>query len=129
MIRRFLSINFIFACIFLVSTVLPAQGFSYEIPADGYQLERADESLGYKPEVYKKACCPRCGMEFYYIEGKEGPHSHWVHYEISGKKGSDIKIAEQDKNKTEKPKGAVDISMQKKELSELEASLSALEQR
>ncbi|MDP8230748.1 MAG: SLBB domain-containing protein [Candidatus Gorgyraea atricola] len=129
MIRRLLSINLIFACIFLVSVILPVQAFSYETSADGFQLERVDESLGYKPAAYKKIRCPRCGMEFYYIEGKEGPHSHWVHYEISEEKGSDIEMSEQNKNGEGKQKGIFDLSEQKKELDRLKASLSRAEQR
>ena len=47
-----------------------------------------DESLGYEPVIFKKTRCPHCGMEFYYIPGKESPHAHWVHYEIPKKKES-----------------------------------------
>ncbi|MBU1147909.1 MAG: hypothetical protein KKD11_06095, partial [Candidatus Omnitrophica bacterium] len=129
MFRKFVNFNLILSLTFLLTTVLPTQAFSYETSGEDFQLKCVDESLDYKPETYKKVRCPRCGMEFYYIEGKEGPHSHWVHYEISEKKGSDIEIAEQDKNEAEKQKGIFDLSKQKKELDELKASLSMAKQR
>ena len=129
MFRKLFNVNLILSLIFFLTTALPLEAFSYETPADDLQLKRVDESLGYGPALYEKIRCPRCGMEFYYIEGKEGPHSHWVHYEISEEKESDIEIAEQDKNGEERQNGAFDLSKQKKELDNLKASLSMAKQR
>ena len=86
MLRKFFSINLALSLIFLLTTVFPASLFSYETTdrwAEGSSENSwTDESAGYKPVVYEKVRCPRCGMEFYYVPGKEGIHSHWVHYEI-----------------------------------------------
>ncbi|MFC1667049.1 SLBB domain-containing protein [Candidatus Omnitrophota bacterium] len=80
MFRKIFNFNLILALIFLLSSVFPSASFSYE--TKGEEQDFVDESLDYKPVVYKKVRCPQCYMEFYYIEGKESPHSHWVHYEV-----------------------------------------------
>ncbi|MBU4457648.1 MAG: SLBB domain-containing protein [Candidatus Omnitrophica bacterium] len=85
MLKKFFSINLALALIFLVTTVFPPSLLSSE--TKDYRFDSSedenwtDESLDYKPVIYKKPRCPRCGMEFYYVPGKESPHSHWVHYE------------------------------------------------
>ena len=87
MFRKFFSINLALSLIFLLTTVFPASLFSYETTdrwaEGGSESNWTDESIGYKPVVYEKVRCPRCGMEFYYVPGKEDIHSHWVHYEVS----------------------------------------------
>ena len=85
--RKIFSINLLMAVVFSLTAVFPASLFSYETA--GYEAHSdskgdwVDESLGCKDEGYKKVRCPQCGMEFYYIPGKESPHSNWVHYELS----------------------------------------------
>jgi len=80
--RRLKSVNLFLSFIFLLNTVLPVRAFSYEATGGGFQHGRVDESMHYTPVIYEKVRCPRCGVEFYYVSGKEGPHSHFVHYEI-----------------------------------------------
>lgn len=112
MVKRLFSVNLLMSAIFLLTTILPVNAFSYEVKTlDAFNSdERVDESIGYEPVVYKKVRCPRCGMEFYYIPGKESPHSHWVHYEIPMEKRLDdareIKEAAEQKEKAKSEKGS-----------------------
>lgn len=86
MSRKIININALLALIFLLTTIFPSYSFSYEkktYKPDSIKRENwTDESRGYEPVIYKKTRCPRCGIESYYIPGKESPHSHWVHYEV-----------------------------------------------
>lgn len=83
MFKKLTTINVGVALIFLLTTVFPVPLFSYETTERHCRENWTDESLDYEAVTYKKARCPRCGMEFYYMPGKECPHSHWVHYEVS----------------------------------------------
>ena len=87
MFRKFFSINMALSLIFLLTTVFPSTLLSSETkdyrPDSSEDKNWTDESSDYKPVIYKKSRCPRCGMEFFYIPGKESPHSHWVHYEVA----------------------------------------------
>ncbi len=128
MVRKILSINFLMSSIFLLTTVFPLDLFAYETSGKDSQIEKVDESLGYKPVVFKKARCPRCGMELYYIPGKESPHAHWVHYEVSE---GGVKLDEKDMNgkaakdkiKKYKDQAGPIISKKKKEIEDLKKSL------
>ncbi|HDP16397.1 MAG TPA: hypothetical protein ENN16_00915, partial [Candidatus Omnitrophica bacterium] len=86
MFRKMINVNALLALLFLFTTIFPSQSFSYEKksykPDTVKRANWTDESTGYEPVIYKKARCPRCNMEFYYVPGKESPHSHWVHYEV-----------------------------------------------
>jgi len=61
---------------------------------EGHPDNWVDESIGNKVVLFKKVRCPRCGMEFYYTPGKEGPHSCLVHYKVDETKKSSKKISE-----------------------------------
>ena len=92
MFRKISSINLLMAVIFLLTTIFPSSLFSYEtVDRQDPKLEKVDESLGYEGVTFKKVRCPQCGMEFYYVPGKESPHSHWVQYEIPDE-GSERKV-------------------------------------
>ncbi len=86
MLKKNFNIHLFLSIVFLLTTVFPPSLFSYqESPyGTGYSSDSGwvDESLDYRPVTYKKVRCSRCGMEFYYVPGKECPHSHWIHYEI-----------------------------------------------
>jgi len=90
MFKKFLNFNLFISLIFLMTVLFPTPLFSYEKthykPGQYSEDEKVNESLGYEPVIFKKTRCPRCGMEFYYIPGKESPHAHWVHYEIHRQK-------------------------------------------
>ena len=105
MLGKFYGINLFLAIVFILTTVFPASLFSYETTNSNPKENWTDESLNYKLAMYTKVRCPRCGMEFYYIPGKESPHSHWVHYEVSedelrdrfeAKKGKDNEYKEKE---------------------------------
>ncbi len=96
MLRKLFSVNLFLSAIFLLTTVFPPTLFSY---ADAQQQKKGDESLGYKPDIFKKVRCPRCSMEFYYVHGKESPHSHWVQYEVPEKSAGGSSAAEPVSNK------------------------------
>ena len=92
--KKIININLLLSIIFLSTTIFPSTSFSYQktnYKADTSARENwTDESTGYEPVIYKKVRCPRCNMEFYYIPGKENPHSHWVHYEVKPKEQEEI---------------------------------------
>ncbi|MFH1854541.1 MAG: SLBB domain-containing protein [Candidatus Omnitrophota bacterium] len=94
MFKKLKIINFFAIIAFLLTTFSPSQSFSYEKktykPNSAKSENWTDESTGYEPVIYKKVRCPRCNMEFYYIPGKESPHSHWVHYEVKPKAEEEI---------------------------------------
>ncbi len=125
MFRKFVNFNLFLSLVFLLTTLLPAGAFSYEVRLGSAfnPEERVDESAGYAPVIYKKARCPRCGMEFYYIPGKESPHSHWVHYEIPRDKilkdARELKaLSEQKKNKEKERKSPYGLFKSKKDSDE-----------
>lgn len=109
MLRRIFGINLFMAFAFLLTAACPPSLFSYET-ADRSTYHSphedwVDESLDHEAVTYKKVRCPRCGMEFYYIPGKEGPHSHWIHYEFPEEEGAGSgleKDARKDKSQKEK---------------------------
>jgi len=124
MLRKFFSINLALSLIFLLTTVFPASLFSYETTDRGAEGSSesnwTDESMGYRPVVYEKVRCPRCGMEFYYVPGKEGIHSHWVHYEVSGEDltgsvSAPKEKGEEDELTREKKKGLLSLLKDKEE--------------
>ena len=80
MSKRFSFINFSIAIIFLLTTIFPSGAFSYSTDAEERAL--VDESKGSDIVSFKKIRCPNCLMEFFYIPGKDSPHSHWVQYEV-----------------------------------------------
>ncbi|MFA5388607.1 MAG: SLBB domain-containing protein [Candidatus Omnitrophota bacterium] len=92
--KRLSFVNLFIAVIFLFSAVFPSGVFSYQFSEDSEERKLVDESKGADIVSFKKIRCPNCLMEFFYVPGKEGPHSHWVHYEerrdknISGDKDS-----------------------------------------
>ncbi|MBU1007447.1 MAG: SLBB domain-containing protein [Candidatus Omnitrophica bacterium] len=103
--------------VFLTGTALPSDLFSYEGAEYSQKKNKIDESLDYKAITYKKARCPRCGMEFYYMPGKESPHSHWVQYEISkdlGEKEDNDTLAEDNDLANIKDKKALSEFLKKK---------------
>ncbi|NQT74986.1 MAG: SLBB domain-containing protein, partial [Candidatus Omnitrophica bacterium] len=108
MYKKIININALLALIFLSTTIFPSQSFSYEKKAykpDSSKKENwVDESRGYEPVVYKKVRCPQCGMELFYIPGKESPHSHWVDYEVDEERPSSASSATEDSAKTKKAK-------------------------
>lgn len=81
MSRKMIGVN-LSLVVFLITIVFPSASFSYQRVDNTRESNWIDESLDYKPITYKKVRCPRCGIEFYYIPGKESPHAHWVYYEI-----------------------------------------------
>ena len=120
MFKRFLTVNFLLSLVFLLTTVFPSTLLSYEVTHPKVEMysqdERVDESVGYEPVLFKKARCPRCGMEFYYIPGKESPHAHWVHYEVPEEKTDDGKgsnSALQEDNKENKVKEQASLFFKK----------------
>ena len=82
MSKRFSFINFAIAIIFLFSAILPSGAFSYSASRDAQERDLVDESKNTDIASFKKVRCPNCLMEFFYIPGKESPHSHWVQYEV-----------------------------------------------
>jgi len=84
MSKRFSFINFFIALIFLIYAIYPVSLFSYQSSSkDSDQIDKwVDESRGQDIETFKKIRCPNCLMEFFYIPGKDSPHSHWVQYEV-----------------------------------------------
>jgi protein involved in polysaccharide export with SLBB domain len=134
MLKKLFNFNLFLLLVFVLTTVFPPPLFSYEaMPyhADTkYQDDgRVDESLDYSPVIFKKARCPRCGMELYYVPGKEGPHSHWVHYEIpEDRLEKTAKISrreEKRKMETEKKKSTLGFFSKKEDvIDEIEKRLS-----
>ena len=94
MFRKFFNVNLLLSAIFLSGAVFPSSSFSYETVGQSSQDKKIDESLGYKPSIFKKVRCPRCEMEFYYVPGKEGPHTHCVQYQVPKKEGLEEDIEE-----------------------------------
>ncbi len=88
MFKRFSLINFSIAIIFLLTTVFPSCAFSYSNAGDTLERGLVDESKDSDIVSFKKIRCPNCLMEFFYIPGKDSPHSHWVQYEVKEKVGS-----------------------------------------
>ena len=82
MYKRFSFINFSIAIIFLLTTIFPSGAFSYQSAKDSEERNLIDESKGMDIVSFKKIRCPNCGMEFFYVPGKDSPHSHWVQYEV-----------------------------------------------
>lgn len=109
MLRKIYIFNAILVVAFLLTTIFPSSLLSYETKGD----KRIDESMGYKEMVYKKVRCPRCGMEFYYMPGKESPHSHWVDYEIP--EDGDYEEETDLSNNNKETKGIFDALEKKKE--------------
>ena len=97
MFRKISGISLLMSVIFLLTTVFPSSLFSYETTGEDFQLEKVDESLDYEGLTFKKVRCPQCGMEFYYVPGKESPHSHWVDYEIDEERFSSTSSNTEDK--------------------------------
>ncbi|MDO8603607.1 MAG: SLBB domain-containing protein [Candidatus Omnitrophota bacterium] len=97
MSKRFSFINFFSAIIFLLTTIFPPGAFSYQSARDSEERYLVDESKGMDIVSFKKIRCPSCLMEFFYIPGKDSPHSRWVQYEVKKelnvykKDGIDIK--------------------------------------
>lgn len=116
MFKKILNVNLLVSAIFLLETVFPSASFSYETTEQSSQDRKIDESLDYKPGIFKKVRCPRCEMEFYYVPGKEGPHAHWVHYEVPKKKGleediEDIEAKIKEEEKKEQVEGGQVIGL------------------
>jgi protein involved in polysaccharide export with SLBB domain len=88
MFKRSFFINLFIAMTFLISAVFPSGAFSYQSTDDAKIRNLVDESKGQDIVSFKKIRCPNCLMEFFYIPGKDSPHSHWVQYET----GEDKKI-------------------------------------
>jgi len=90
MFRKLRIIKLLIVSLFTLNTIFPSPSFSYQktnpVSRSKPKKNWIDESRTYKPVMYKKVRCPRCGIEFYYIPGKEGPHSHWVQYEVKEKR-------------------------------------------
>ena len=86
MSKRFSFINLSIALIFLFSAIFPSGVFSYADSKDAQERTLVDESKGPDIVSFKKIRCPNCGMEFFYIPGKDSPHSHWVQYEATKEK-------------------------------------------
>ena len=138
MFKKFLSINSLVAAIFLLTTVFPPSLFSYEKAGGDSRFEKVDESLGYESVTFKKVRCPQCGMEFYYVPGKESPHSHWVQYEVSDKESSSVSSAPEGKgDATKEGEGLLGLFKQEKAMktkiaetpSERELSFSQIEKK
>jgi len=94
--RRFSFINLSIAIIFLLTTVLPSGAFSYSDSRDSQERDLVDESKNTDIASFKKVRCPNCGMEFFYVPGKESPHSHWVQYEAREEEKLDKDKADSD---------------------------------
>jgi protein involved in polysaccharide export with SLBB domain len=136
MARKIFNFNLFLSLIFLVGTIFPSDLFSYETTdqeADkGLRAEWVDESLDHKSVTYKKVRCPRCNMEFYYVPGKDGPHSHWVQYESSDKGQSiavtpELKLGEEkagDTKKRERKESPDLLSSAEERIKKLEKELS-----
>jgi len=117
MFKKFFSINLALSTIFLLTTVFPSSLFSYEaVGSQDSKLEKVDESLGYEGVTFKKVRCPQCGMEFYYVQGKESPHSHWIQYEIpdEGLGRADSSSARQEEEEEEEEEGILGLFTQEK---------------
>lgn len=78
---RFSLINFSISIIFLLTTIFPTGAFSYSNSQDAWERDLVDESKDMDIISFKKIRCPNCLMEFFYIPGKDSPHSHWIQYE------------------------------------------------
>ncbi|MBU1912695.1 MAG: hypothetical protein KKB22_04095, partial [Candidatus Omnitrophica bacterium] len=106
MSKRVSLINLFIAIIFLFSTIFPPGAFSYS--TDSQERALIDESKGSDIVSFKKIRCPNCGMEFFYIPGKDSPHSHWVQYEVkeelSANKEDGLNIEDSLKNNQDKIK-------------------------
>jgi len=122
MLRKLTAINLFLSLTFLFTAIFSPPLFSYETTDyHSHEEDWVDESLSYKSVTYEKVRCPRCGMEFYYVPGKEGPHAQWVHYAISKEELKDFasefeeEIKENEIEKTEGLKGLFDLFMHKKD--------------
>lgn len=82
--------NILLSFVFLLSAILPQSSLSYSNPADAQEHRLSEEE---NVASFKKIRCPDCGMEFFYVPGKEGPHSRWVQYEV-------LDIEEENEDKT-----------------------------
>ena len=139
MFRKFVSFNLFISLIFLVTILFPTSIFSYEKthykPNHYFQDGKVNESLGYEPVIFKKVRCPRCGMEFYYVPGKESPHAHWVHYEVPKEEKSENKedreaiLVEKQGEKSEKGLLMGLISKNKKDKGDIEDILSEKDEK
>ena len=124
MSKRFTLINFSIVIIFLLTTIFPSGAFSYQFsPRDSGRIDKkVDESHGQGIETFKKARCPNCGMEFFYIPGKDSPHSHWVQYEIPEDRDTPDSDSNAVKKEDEAPKaeekGLLGLFTKKKEAQE-----------
>ena len=82
MFKRATQLNVLLALIFLLTTIFPTGAFSYQSAGDSEERNLVDESKGMDIVSFKKIRCPNCLMEFFYIPGKDSPHSHWIQYEV-----------------------------------------------
>ena len=105
MFRKFANFNLILSVIFLLNVISPLPVFS-KIPG-----QESDSAI----KTFEKVRCPQCNMEFFYIPGKESPHSHWVDYEVDEEGSSKESSATEDSAETseaekDKPeKGLLDL--------------------
>jgi len=136
MYRKLPIIKLVLLSIFLFTTVFPPSLLSYERVghknAYDSQHDWVDESLEHKDVVYKKIRCPRCGMEFYYIPGKESPHAHFVHYEMSDErlKALDSDLEEQlKKRKILALEEDVSFRLLMQNMEEIEEKIANIEKR
>ncbi|MFA4991085.1 MAG: SLBB domain-containing protein [Candidatus Omnitrophota bacterium] len=91
MFRTSRCFNLLLSFVLLAAFIYPPEAFSREASGKAGMRSWVDESLGKSAMPYKKARCPSCGMEFYYMPGKDNPHSVWVTYETKkDEQGGDI---------------------------------------
>jgi len=80
--KKISFINISAGIIFLIYAIYPFPVFSYtHSSGDPEKRDLVDESKGAEIATFKKVRCPNCGMEFFYVPGKECPHSQWIQYE------------------------------------------------
>ena len=136
MYKKVPTIKLILLSIFLFTTVFPPSLLSYEKNdhEDGYESQRnwVDESLEQKDAGYKKVRCPQCGMEFYYIPGKESPHAHFVYYEVPDKQSKVQDLDSGDQSKKQKimeSEGNASIRLLTEDIKEIKDNIANIEER
>jgi protein involved in polysaccharide export with SLBB domain len=86
MSKKLSFINISIAVVFLFSTIFSSGAFSYSDSENTQKRDLVDESKDINIASFKKVRCPNCLMEFFYIPGRESPHSQWVQYETQKEK-------------------------------------------
>jgi protein involved in polysaccharide export with SLBB domain len=125
MLKKIMHLNILLSFIFLLVTIFPSWIFPYPVSREKGGCEPVDESKGMDIVSFKKIRCPSCGMEFFYIPGKESPHSHWVQYEAREKEEEAEALPDVEKelgervgkvDELKKPTGLLDLFKLKEEV-------------